>query len=450
MASHKSFTQQRAILRPTKHAAFFADDDDDDDVSFDGSSSVSSLTADTLVLAQFLSSTSPDQFNQPGSSLKANKQRASRLFNRWKKKATPSMPSIQRTSTSSNPGSKANSLRSVASDKKRHIPLPVYTPPVPTPPAMSKKSFTQHHTVSTVSVPSQQFRPVAPPMAKRSQSHAPTTSTPSQKPMVMSVKPSTSSSTSRQRPPHGRSSMVRSVSTTSSRFPLRDSGVYSDASMDKEEDWIPPVPAKSQHRRKRPAVIASDTALQPPPIQSLTPSSSTNNAQADRRRSVHSAKKRSVRHAQIQTDKDEQEGLQQKQQQPMAMCCPRCHHQMKMEPLTDDRQSTVSAASAPSSSFSHGRRTSCPAFLPSGQCIAMVVPSSAMESDLQHDRLLSMIEDLKLQLAQEQASRQQLELSMQRQLTATEKRDLVAREKDRWKEDCHWLNNRLSTLPSSR
>ncbi|KAI8062218.1 hypothetical protein BC940DRAFT_349652 [Gongronella butleri] len=512
--NNKSFSQQRAILRPTKHAAFFADDDDDDDddyddLSFHEASSMSSAKADTLMLAQFLSSTSPDQFNKTASLNK--KQRASRLFNRLKKKSPQLLPLLQKELS---PALKANSVRSIASaDKKRHIPLPVYTPPPPPSSSLMKKARSAATTMpmggnnayqtqqqqqqhqqqqqpqlqplplqtpqqqqqaryrarmdahDASSLEKQQAAPmmtrpnVASSMVARSQSHAPpTTSSLSKATASPAAKAVLRSSPSHHHGVHVRASaVVRSASTTSSRLPLRDSGVYSDTSMDKDVDWIPPVPAKSQHRPRR----------SPSDHHNLTPSSSTSahsvhttSSVADRRRQSHhstnnphpssSSRRRTIRHVQVQTDDVENDKLNSQ----IVMNCPRCHHHMKVEPINDEKhpKTMSSASSLQSIPMTQGRRTSCPAFLPTGN---RLIDEQQKKLEKQHDkdehqRLLSMIEELKVQLAEEQASRHQLEIAIKRQQTASEKRDMVAREVDRWKEDVHWLNDRLSTLPAPR
>ncbi|CDH50509.1 predicted protein [Lichtheimia corymbifera JMRC:FSU:9682] len=130
--AHK-LDQQRAIFRPTKTTAFFDDDDDDfsdylttDDTSSMARSLASSIEAnsmrsDTLALAEFLTSTSPEEFAKP-SLRKQHQRRASRILTRLRKR--PTRGSLQ-TDNSSVISKGSNSNQHQA----KHIPLPSYQPP---------------------------------------------------------------------------------------------------------------------------------------------------------------------------------------------------------------------------------------------------------------------------------------------------------------------------------
>ncbi|KAJ8663934.1 hypothetical protein O0I10_000209 [Lichtheimia ornata] len=130
--AHK-LDQQRAIFRPTKSTAFFDDDDDDfsdylttDDTSSMARSLASSIEAnsmrsDTLALAEFLTSTSPEEFAKP-SLRKQHQRRASRILTRLRKR--PTRGSLQ-TDNSSVISKGSNSNQHQA----KHIPLPSYQPP---------------------------------------------------------------------------------------------------------------------------------------------------------------------------------------------------------------------------------------------------------------------------------------------------------------------------------
>ncbi|KAI8097227.1 uncharacterized protein BX664DRAFT_370796 [Halteromyces radiatus] len=393
----KTFTQQRAILRPNKNAAFFAHDDDDDDdddlysmTDDDASSSMvsinSSNNADTLVLAQFLATTGPEEFLKPSKKQQQNPQfrRASRLFNRLRKKGSTPFLSLHNNSNISTISTIRSTATSEKQQKSTYIPLPVYQPP-------SSTSGINTH---------------LPPTHQRST----------------------------QSPPQP--SPTRSITSSTSRrqLSLRDSGIYSDVS-EKEDMIVPPVPppslpAKSQHRPspQRPAplppsvasaAIASATASiqqqsSTHPINRTVSSTSATSMTTEHRSvlrhsgSVPAAalKRRSVRvrHMQVQTDPPKED----------EHVCSQCH-QPKQEK----------------------RRTSCPSVLPTGQM---------KQKDHQQLQLLAMIEQLKQQLAQEQQSRLQLELAMTRQQTEQQVKD-VAQEKDRWKGDCLWLNDRIALLP---
>lgn len=130
--AHK-LDQQRALFRPTKNTAFFDDDDDDfsdylttDDTSSMARSLTSSIEANsmrsnTLALAEFLTSTSPEEFAKP-SLRKQHQRRASRLLTRLRKRPTRGSLQTDNSSVISK-GSNNNQYQA------KHIPLPSYQPP---------------------------------------------------------------------------------------------------------------------------------------------------------------------------------------------------------------------------------------------------------------------------------------------------------------------------------
>ncbi|SAM04968.1 hypothetical protein [Absidia glauca] len=469
--SNKTFTQQRAILRPNKNAAFFADDDDDEDddddlysLTDDGNSSVTSLStnADTLVLAQFLASTGPEEFLKPSKKQQQNPQfrRASRLFNRLRKKGaqqginTATMLSNVSTATKGNLNGSVNSHRS-GQTKTTHMPLPVYQPTTPEIPLTAPNSVhisnpaihATPHPAHPSSNKNMAFLSHQPKPRQRHTNHH-------QEQTVTPTKSTSSSSVTSHNAPNPSTSRSSSSNASRRQLSMRDSGVYSDFS--EKEDMIPPVPApslpvKSQFRSsqhhtqpKRPAplpasvasaAIASATAgtkdalpSQPPPIPAFNQrrALSSTSASADRRSVIrHSGavpaaalKRRSVRirHIQVQTD------------QPIS-------------PAEEKGEHVCSHCHQPLANGNGGRRTSCPSILPNGQ---LIPKQPAVEGS---QELLEMIEHLKAQLAQEQHSRLQLEQAMSRQQETAKKIDLVQREKDRWKGDCLWLNDRIALLP---
>lgn len=148
--SSKSFTQQRAVLKPLKNssAAIIEEEeeaDDDDDTSSCYSVAAGPVTKydsnsrhDTMMLAQFFSTTGPEEYISPSIKNDSTKQqfkRASRLLSRLRKKPTLS------------------ALHQQTDEKRTHIPLPAYKSPEDDLPPVSstqtdatliKKTTTQH------------------------------------------------------------------------------------------------------------------------------------------------------------------------------------------------------------------------------------------------------------------------------------------------------------------
>ncbi|KAF7723373.1 hypothetical protein EC973_002072 [Apophysomyces ossiformis] len=405
----KTFNQQRSTFRPTKNSAFSDDDDDysdddsddfcfmnDDISSYHSSQSAFGRHDDTLGLAQFLATTGPEEFMKR-SRKGANKHhvhRASRLLQRLRKR--PTMPSLKTTLTSSLESPSPGGRGTIASTERRtHIPLPVYQPP-PTPAKSTYKSA------------------------------------------------------------------------------LRDSGVYSEVS-EKDED-IPPVPAiasssyndlqfplpptlpakshaRQQPRRPAPlppAVASAAIAAACPDrrtlstcsgYSSISSSNSTSPSSSSTLRSIPAAalKRRSIRmrHVQVQTEKGQPENDFSKEALGMASsgCCPHCRQIIPEKDVTDPRMP---------------RRLSSPPAMASGQMLPPPACVPTQETQVKSDDakvLLAMIEQLKSQLQEEQQSRRQLEQAMTRQQKTKSKIDLVAKEKDRWKGDCLWLQDRVALLP---
>jgi hypothetical protein len=158
LSSNKSFTQQRAILKPIKNVAFFEEvqdpngilervgeeeeeEEEEEDVDEeegvfmdDGSSCYSnqngaSTRNDTMLLAQFLSTTGPEACAQQDTNKKQQQfNRASRLLSRLRKRPTtpalrsgPQQPQQPQLSTANN-----HHYTGAITEKKNYIPLPVY------------------------------------------------------------------------------------------------------------------------------------------------------------------------------------------------------------------------------------------------------------------------------------------------------------------------------------
>lgn len=411
----KNLTQQRAALRPSKNVAFFYDDDDDDDVfSMDDSSIAASmdstqLQADTFALAQFLASTSPDEFAKPSKKQQNNPQfrRASKLISKLRKRSTTA---TLRSDAASIKSSSASIHSQQSRKKPNHIPLPEY---VPSPPPTTEPGH-----------PLQQDRHQK--QQQREQEH--------------------------QRHPSC----------------LRDSGVYSEASdkdvmmhpppppvppppppaqqqagsqqfQDMEFPMPPSVPAKSHARQPRrpaplPAAVASAAiaaATNEPQQQEKMPSYrtvSTCSSLSEKSvvRSVPSAalKRRSIiraRHAQVQTEDAETQTKQ-------TGACPHCRQVLpQQQPEAEDH-----------------RRLSCPPAMASGDLLS---EEEKKEKAADAQNLMAMIEQLQKQLLEEQQSRKKLEQQMSRQQQAALKAEQVAQERSRWKGDCLWLQDRIALLP---
>ncbi|KAI9299498.1 hypothetical protein BJ944DRAFT_274190 [Cunninghamella echinulata] len=431
MMTPKTYTQQRAVLRPNRNVAFFDDDDfieddmqsnhDNTDIysltEDDGSSMHSILTnTDTLVLAQFLANTGPEEFMKPTKQQQQNPQfhRASRLFNKLRKKGGNVFSNLQQqqqqqqqTNNNNKRYTNSNSIRSMKSqqsnqEKKNYIPLPVYQPPLSSPqPTTTTKTNNQQHELIT-------------------------------------IKPSVSTSSSTSTSYHRRQKRNLSISSSSSshHIALRDSGIYSETS-EKGDDLPPPlpsppmIPSKSYYRLqqqqnqqpKRPAPL-------PPAVASAAIASATTNTSVDqytsmdhssilnqRRKSIgkhpipSAALKRKsitrIRHIQVQTDNNnysKDDGNNNSNKSNNSNVCQHCHQAFLHKNDNDE--------------YNGKRRTSCPSILPTGQLLST---NNNNNNNNQLDakdamQLLSMIEQLKLQLAEEQKSRLLLEQTIQRQL----------------------------------
>ncbi|CAO3651303.1 unnamed protein product [Cunninghamella echinulata] len=432
MMTPKTYTQQRAVLRPNRNVAFFDDDDfieddmqsnhDNTDIysitEDDGSSMHSILTnTDTLVLAQFLANTGPEEFMKPTKQQQQNPQfhRASRLFNKLRKKGGNVFSNLQQqqqqqqqANNNNKKHTNSNSIRSMKSqqsnqEKKNYIPLPVYQPPLSS------------------------SQPTATTKTNNQQQHEPIIIKPS-------VSTSSSSSTSYRR--RQKRNLSISSSSSSHHIALRDSGIYSETS-EKGDDLPPPlpsppmIPSKSYYRLqqqqqqqqqqqnqqpKRPAPL-------PPAVASAAIASATTNASVDqytsmdhssilnqRRKSIgkhpipSAALKRKsitrIRHIQVQTDnnnynKDNGDNNNNNN------VCQHCHQAFLHK---NDN-----------SEYNGKRRTSCPSILPTGLLLSSNNKNNQLDAK-DAMQLLSMIEQLKLQLAEEQKSRLLLEQTIQRQL----------------------------------
>lgn len=356
-----SKASRAAISRPLKNMAFFDDDDSDDELDIttydDASSAVKSIEgsmesrmkADTFALAEFLATTSPEEFAKPSKQQQQQFQRASRLLSRLRKRSAK----VQQRTDSASIRSGHTSINSQPSSKSKHIPLPEYHPPEP--------------------------------VHDERSSRAPTA--------------------------------------------LRDSGVYSETSEKDIPPPVPPVPAQSVHDLQfpmPPSVPAKSQARQPrrpAPLPAAVASAAIAVATSDKSPSLRSIpaaalKRRSIvrtRNAQVQTEATET---------TKASRCPHCRQCINSNDKGGER------------------RLSCPPALAPGELLPKTAPTTE-----ETKMLMAMIEKLQMQLAEEQQSRKKLELAMSKHQQAQQKEEQVAQERNRWKGDCLWLQDRIALLP---
>lgn len=402
--ANKTLTQQRAVLKPMKSTPVYEEEDEDiedqdsfmDDDSSCYSNTGAAVTSDTrnetMLLAQFLATTGPDEYEKADDKKKKQQfNRASRLLKRLRKK--PTMAVLR--------GDQISETTATTNERKTHIPLPVHD-------TNNESSNNDKENLN--------FRKM--------------------------------SSTSCSIPKANKQQPSSSV--------LRDSGVYSETNSEKESyltstyESVPPLPPFTsmlsdiqfphpppQHKPhvsspRRPAPVPpSITAIMSTSTSTKGISESMNTA--DRIRSVPEAalKRRSVRlrHVQVQTstepETDDKSTVLQEREEPLGedkQACPHCRQVITKE--------------------TRNRRTSCPPALASG--LALLPQKDLEDSKV----LLAMIMKLKSQLEEEKLCRIKLEKAMhQQQKKSDERREQLAREKDKWADNCVWLDDRLAFLP---
>ncbi|KAI9258060.1 hypothetical protein BDA99DRAFT_515135 [Phascolomyces articulosus] len=413
MAPNNRLTQQRVAIIPSKNMAFFDDDDiEDDDTSSIGYSLASSVhtnaTAnDTFALAEFLSTTSPDEFAKPSTKKKLQQRRASRLLSKLRKRGAVTTTTQRSLTTNDAASLKSHSTHDTvpktptSTMTRKHIPLPEYHPPppeIPVPTTTSARPLTQV-------------------------SYSSTTSSSSSSASTMTSLPSHHHH--QQQHPHY------------SSHSMRDSGVYSEVS---DKDYVAPppvppppvpsldlfpmpppsIPAKSRARPRRPAPLPADVA-------SAAINAALRNVPeaALRRRSVVRQ-----RHYQQQMEQEEQAIVEQQRNNTISnKACPHCRQHIG----SVDQQGQEK----------EDRRLSCPPALASGMLLK--VQAQQNESSLRQ-----MIAQLEKQLADERTSRKKLEQAMssrQQHSIVMNKREQVAEERDRWKGESLWMQDRIASLP---
>lgn len=424
--TNKSFTQQKMNSKPIKmyEEEEYGDDIDDSiymDLYAEGAR-ISGTKNETMMLAQFLATTGPEEYERP-SNIKKQQQfkSAIRLLNRIRKNATRSTQGPLPAKSSA--------------ERKKHIPLPVYE-------ILDNSNEQNNYILNDQS---------SFPNTRYSQD-------------VNASKINNSNDNKRQK--SGKPTSLITTPGASAKkqehSSARDSGVYSQGTQEKEYTStayspISPLPPftsvltdlqfpqppyqfklpENCNYPNRPAPLppatsptATSTACSPTSYSSV--SSSTNNTDNSTKvRSVPEAalNRRSVRlrHVQVQTQADTLSkkasiALLQEIPSDKQICCPHCKHKVTKEGRT--------------------RRPSCPASLASGP--ALLTSKDTDDSKM----LLAMIIKLRTQLEEEKQCRIRLEKAVrQQQKESDEKKDQLALEKEKWAMDSLWLSDRIAFLP---
>lgn len=275
----KTFTQQRAVLKPMKNVAIFEEEDQDfeeeeeDDIYLeDGSSSCHSnglavTTHDsrneTMLLARFFSTTGPEEyaFNNSNNKENQNKKqqqfnRASKLLNKLRKR--PTMPVLRSPPTAGAgfTGGMMNGAGTILGEstkmiKKNYIPLPVYEEPsfsnnmnLTTTTPITNYNKSAPTTSITAAAAAQQTANVAN-AANANASNNKTTST---TPPTTILKSSTAVATQTTPPsalkknPHQQQAPLSPIQQQ-----LRDSGIYSETASEKDSSVLSTNTTITQH-----------------------------------------------------------------------------------------------------------------------------------------------------------------------------------------------------------
>ncbi|KAG2193698.1 hypothetical protein INT46_000135 [Mucor plumbeus] len=396
---------------------------------------------ETMLLAQFLSSTGPEEYAKQDTKTHQQFKKASRLLSRLRKR--PTMPVLRPTVTTNTPNNNVTVAPIQTEKKMNYIPLPVYNyQHVDLPPS------SHHHSQKKESL-------------KKINS---ATTTANNATIANNINKST-----RQQQQQQQQQKVNA---------LRDSGIYSETNSEKDAPVIststaygplPPLPPftsvmnelqfphppfafkltspnnyqqSQQHHNNphRPAPL-------PPALASATIATATSVYSSDGDTSIGTSthirsvpeaalKRRSVRlrHVQVQTnnnDSIEQEEVEDTEHN---------QKQMPSRPNAADRQACPHCRQSITLSSSRLRRPSCPPALSSGPKLVSLKNTDDAKV------LLAMIMKLKSQLEEEKQCRLKLEKAIH-QRQSDDRREQLAKEKDRWAGDCLWLNDRIALLP---
>lgn len=390
-----------------------------DENNIDGTA-IHDTRKETMMLAQFLASTGPEEYGKTANIKKQQQfKSAIRLLNRLRKSA------------------KNSDVTTQPSERKKYIPLPVYEVPNND----NNESLFKNETRAV-------FKDDEEKRIKKTAKDYTNSNNNKRKNLEAPAPLITNADV-----------MVKSKQRES--ISARDSGVYSEANSEREGTStayspVTPIPVFSsvlndlqfprppfqykfpENNTKflnRPAPLpptaASSAATTPASSSTVSGSTNTSDSSSTRIRSVPEAalNRRSarLRHVQVQTHIDTKKAttasnvLQQSKTTPDA-CCPHC-------------KTNVTKGG-------RARRPSCPPSLASG-------PALLTSKDTEDSKtLLTMILKLKTQLEEEKQCRIRLEKAVrQQQKESDEKKNQLALEKEKWLLDSLWLSDRIAFLP---
>ncbi|KAI9321080.1 hypothetical protein BX666DRAFT_1914186 [Dichotomocladium elegans] len=384
--SHQ-MNQQRATLRPTNNMTFFDDDDDgmhennstltadiatDDDASSMGRSMTSSVDthprSNILVLAEFLASTSPEDFAKRSLGRHHQQQRrASRLLNKFRKRST----TVQITD---------NGSVSSKGSSGRHIPLPTYHPPSLRDSGVYSEYSTDkdvHYTPSPVPLP-----PV-PASHKKQSLPPPEVSFPMLSPPVIPAK-----STARPRRPSPLPEAVASAAIAA-------------ASQQFEEQHFHPLRSVPEAALKRRSIVRARHMQQ------------QQQQQQQRKK---------------ENDEEEVNANKKANDIPVAQVgvntCPHCRQRATAVQHADLRL--------------RQRRLSCPPAMEGGDLL-----DTAGKDKLLRKKIML----LEAQLTEERNTRIRLENVMRQKKAAAKRMEQLEEERRRWKDSRKWMEDRVALLP---
>ncbi|KAI9481316.1 MAG: hypothetical protein EXX96DRAFT_566216 [Benjaminiella poitrasii] len=413
---------------------------------------------ETLMLAQFLSTTGPEEYSDKISNHQRKEEdkkqqqqqfrRASRLLNRLRKK--PTFPALQSEPTIIE---QSPQLTNSSSRKKRnYIPLPVYEESCEYRQHLASPSFNTAIT-NYSRRPDIKTKPTTTTVVTDTQQHyhhnPPTTIVHKQQQQQQQLRDSgVYSETHSEKDALLTTAITTTTTTTKLTDEIHQFPQPPFSLLNKHQQYEPhltPLATQSQQPRRPaplPAAVASAAIASACSTTTTTSSSSVlsstssslsskmNGGTSHPLRSVPKAalKRRSVRlrHVQVQTTTEKETSEDEKksiQQQQAKEACPHCRQVIRL----NDTQSRK-------------KRLSSPPALASG-------PMLLSNDDSENNRmLLDMIMKLKSQLEEEKMCRLKLERVIEQQQRSCERREALAKEKHKWADDCLWLNDRIACL----
>ncbi|CEP09253.1 hypothetical protein [Parasitella parasitica] len=424
---------------------------DDSSSNYSGSrSAVRSSRNDTMLLAQFLSTTGPEEYGKQEKDLdsetkKQQFKRASRLLSRLRKR--PTLPVLRSAATTPNnvPTSTTTTISAPSEKKLNYIPLPVYDyKNAEASASHSRESVRKASTASAASAPTPNLSTTISSGSNIS-THLGKTKRQSQRDSGVysetnSERDSSVTSTSTAYtsvPPLPFTTVMSELQFPHPPYALRSSTVSLNSPYQQQQQQQ----LQQQNNPRRPAPL-------PPAVASAAIATATSVSSSDggstnaHIRSVPEAalKRRSVRlrHVQVQTTTNSEDGLSQR--------LPPVPTKL---PSSTDGQACPHCRQCITPSSNRNRRPSCPPALSSGPILAAAAaaPPPPPQKEAEDSKvLLEMIMSLKSQLEEEKQCRLKLEKAIH-QRQSDDKREQLAREKDKWAGACLWLNDRIALLP---